>query len=193
MLSRRSRHSHHAVKHDGSDDQQRLPTPSHSREPLPRHAFFDAPDPQRPFAGADLPAMARPVSPTAAATAMASSGQAPLDVFCNQERARAHRRGTRTPPGPRWPAIRCEAGQIPSSRRAVRARDRGHGGALRGAAHTDRATREPACTQRCRGQLTDPRAPPSSPSPRFTGLEHRIRAETVKAVVRIVPRERRRS
>jgi hypothetical protein len=104
------------VTHDGSDDQRRLPAPSCPRGPPPRHAVSDAPGRQRPFAGAGLPAMARPTSPTSAATAVASLGQALLDAFCNQERARAHRRGTRTPPGPRWPAIRCEAGQRPASR-----------------------------------------------------------------------------
>jgi len=51
--------------------------------------------------------MARPPSPTPAATAVASLSQTFLDDFCNQDGARAHQAGSTTSPAPRWLAIRC--------------------------------------------------------------------------------------
>jgi hypothetical protein len=74
----------------------------------------------------------------------------------------AHHTGSLTSRAPRWLAIRCGASHVdrPAVSRAC-PRPKPQGTPV-GAPRTDRVTREPACTQRCRGRLSSAQAPHSS-------------------------------
>jgi hypothetical protein len=150
------------VKNDGCHGPRRLPPSRGSPRTDQSWDRFRHRIRSTPFADASLPARARPPSPTPAATGVAFLGQMLLDSFCNQDGIRG---------APHWlhdlkrtamarDSLRVGLDRPALSRACPWRKPRG---APVEAPRTGRVTREPACTQRCRGRLSNARAPHLSP------------------------------
>jgi hypothetical protein len=152
------------VKDDGCHGPRRLPPSRGSPRTDRSRDRLRHPNRSTSFADASLPAMARPPSPTPAATEVASLGQMLLDGFCNQDGIRGapreHHDLTRTATA--RDSLRVGHRDRPAMSRACPWPE--PRGAPVEAPRTGRVTREPACTQQCRGRLSNARAPHSSPN-----------------------------
>jgi hypothetical protein len=151
------------VKNDGCHDPRRLPPSSGSPRTEGSRNRFRLPNHPTPFANASLPARLDPRPPPRPQPKWLLWVRCCPMISATKTESGAHPADSTTSLAPRRLAIRCGSchqGQPAVSRACPWPKPRE---APVEAPRTGRAIRDPACTQRCRGRLSNARTPHTSP------------------------------